>query len=547
MSRLHPPTSINTLKLLWQAIAEHPLRMGTPLAMAVAAAVSYAALRPCFYESKVALTLRPESGASSRPGVFASIDEMQSAHETVLEVLKRPSIARAALAKIGPPSQLRIASWPQESDVDRVIELSTMAAPKGSEFGRTEVMYLVTRAQGAERAGQLNQALFHELDKALQEVRATKAVGLILELEQRVELVRQGLADATQRLTSVEQEVGDDLAELRMLNESLSGESNLRGLHVAIKNELRQARVEQRTNQDLVRLLEKARDNPEHLLATPNELLTAQPALQRIKEGLVDAQLRTATLQGELSPEHPRVRATMTAQVEIQQRLTREIQTSVESLKAAQSLAENRVASLESQLSDVQRRMSIVASMRANYGNLVDEVRSHSETLKAAQRDLADAQASRLAARNSNILTAVDQPVVSDRPVGPSAAMILAVGLMGGLAMGLGTIVLSVPAFPSDWFGEEPECDEHEKSVVGLRREATSHVVAARRPAPTRTLGPAEPHLAAHWDHDQNPTAKPPSQLRSDPAKQGPAAKLPKWELGLSLEEIAERVRQAIE
>ena len=50
-----------------------------------------------------------------------------------------------------------------------------------------------------------------------------------------------------------------------------------------------------------------ATSDPGRLLAMPNRLLDSQPALKRLKDGLVDAQLHTAALEGHMSAEHPLV------------------------------------------------------------------------------------------------------------------------------------------------------------------------------------------------------------------------------------------------
>ncbi|MDP6057570.1 MAG: hypothetical protein QGH33_01705, partial [Pirellulaceae bacterium] len=109
-------------------------------------------------------------------------------------------------------------------------------------------------------------------------------------------LATHELNDATERLETMEREVGNDLGELRSLNESGAGSSNLRAALNEVKTELRQATSAMEANQQLHDLLVRAQDDANELLATPSRLLESQPSLRRLKEGLVDAQLRTAEL-----------------------------------------------------------------------------------------------------------------------------------------------------------------------------------------------------------------------------------------------------------
>ena len=74
-------------------------------------------------------------------------------------------------------------------------------------------------------------------------------------------------------------------------------------------------------NWQQLEILLAASQDPETLVATPNRLLEAHPGLRRLKEGLVDAQLRVAELMGKMNESHPDVKAALTEEAEIQQDL----------------------------------------------------------------------------------------------------------------------------------------------------------------------------------------------------------------------------------
>ena len=77
----------------------------------------------------------------------------------------------------------------------------------------------------------------------------------------------------------------------------------------------------EKANRQLLALLEQAQADPTRLMAAPTRLLDSQPALRRLKDGLVDAQLRTATLQGRMSAEHPEVISAKEAETQVAARL----------------------------------------------------------------------------------------------------------------------------------------------------------------------------------------------------------------------------------
>src|SRR5690606_15049330 len=230
---------------------------------------------------------------------------------------------------------------------------------------------------------------------------------------------------ATQRLTALEQSVGGDLAELRMLTETTGGESNLRSSMTAVKNDLRAAQVAQQNRQQLLEMLRAAELDPTHLLATPNELLVMQPTLQQLKNGLITAQLTTAQLQGTMTDQHPLAQAAAQGEAEIRARIHNEIAAVIRSIEAELKLGEGRIATLEAQLNEIAARMDRLASIRANYANVVSEVRHYDEMLQRAEHDLAAARASLAASHATSLLTRLEEPYTPDHPTGPSKAVIV--------------------------------------------------------------------------------------------------------------------------
>jgi uncharacterized protein involved in exopolysaccharide biosynthesis len=353
----------------------------------------------------------------------------------------------AALAEVGPPpGQEAGQTWPTQRDVEKLQNALQIKAPRGAEFGKTEVFYLLVRDHDRERAVRLTEALARQLDQRLQTVRDRKAHSLVEELTRAADLTRTDLDAATERLSLLERSVGGDLAELRLLTDSVGGESNLRMSLTAVKNDVRAARLSQTNSRQLLELLRKTQHDPSQLLATPNELLASQPSLQRLKDGLIEAQLATARLQGTMTAEHPLVRAALLSEIEIRERMHGEIALAIRGLEAELGLGQARLATLNEQLDEAAGRMDRVTGLRAHYANAVSQVRHFDEMLKNAQQELAAARANAAAAHASSLLTRLEEPYTPNDPCGPRRAMIVLVGLLGGFATGLGWVFLTTPA-----------------------------------------------------------------------------------------------------
>ena len=220
---------------------------------------------------------------------------------------------------------------------------------------------------------ELSSALSHQLQLHLQEIRNAKAQSMIDELNKAVQLAGSDLQAATARLTALEKQVGSDLPELRSLLDANSSDTSLRRTVSEIENELRQFRGTEKANRQLLALLKQALADPTRLVAAPNRLLDSQPALRRLKDGLVDAQLRTATLQGRMSAEHPEVISAKEAEAQVAARLHAELSTAIRGLESELAFDANRLEMLENQRNSAAARLARLAGLRATYTNLLSE------------------------------------------------------------------------------------------------------------------------------------------------------------------------------
>jgi uncharacterized protein involved in exopolysaccharide biosynthesis len=320
-----------------------------------------------------------------------------------------------------------------------------MTPPKGAVFGKTEVFYLKVKDKNRQRAIDLAAAISRHVQKEYQQLRNRKAESMSKELVRSVMIAQDELNDATRGLSDLEAQVAGDLAELRILQQSPTGNSDLRRRLNAVETELRAAQQAAMASDELFRLLDEAQTNPGRLLATPNRLLEAQPALRRLKDGLVDAQLATARLQGQLTDDHPEVLAAKTAEEEIGRHLSNELGTAIRGVEVELRLTKARVAQLQSELKGTTQRLDRLASVRAEYGQRLAEIAQLTDVLQSAQQNLAEARASRAASHVASLITVIDQPDTGTQPLGPGRVVILLSGIVGGLAIGLGIVFVTAP------------------------------------------------------------------------------------------------------
>lgn len=436
---------------LIHALVARPKRWLVPAALVSAVAVAYALFRPNTWEASQALIVRNEATISTveGPGKFSQPDQMKTIQETILELARSRGVLSAALKEVGPPVGRAAKAWPSDRDIADLGEQTKLVPPKGAEFGKTEVFYLKVRDHGRDRAVALANAITRHLQASFQQLRDAKAQSMIHELGKAVELSADDLKEATARLARIETEVGSDLGELRILHDASTGESALRRTATEIRNELRQAHNDRATDQELLALLREAQMDPSRLLAAPNRLLESQPALRRFKDGLVDAGLHTANLQGRMASSHPLVLAAVEAQQQIHENINRELPVAIRGIEAELRLNADRVALLEKQLADVTGRLANLASLRASYSNLVAETQNRKMLLEKAQEKLADARTSQATANTASLIAPIDQPDIPADPLGPGRSFLALAGILAGLVTGFGVLFLSLSPAPA--------------------------------------------------------------------------------------------------
>ena len=438
------------------------------------------------YLSSQALLVRDEAnGAVMRLGRFQSQTEMKAAQETILEMAKSHQVVHDALAAVGQSPS--IVGWmdfgwaglggefPSKDLIEQTAKNAIQVhAPKGTEFGVTEVIYLDVKASSPEDAAKLNKALCDSLEARLQQVRKARANGVIEELSHARESARKTLMECTNELNEIERQAGSDLTDLRGMTDNLSGANTSRVEYDQIKNEIRQVEAARHTLLSDKELLLRASEDPNGLKLAPSSILNAHPGLKRISEGLVDLQISGANILGKFTPSHPSAVASRSAQDSVRSRFHQELRSSLASVDADIELADRKLQRLEAQKRTAEERLSNLASGRASYANLAAEVKSRSVMLDACEKSLAEAQAARDASVSTSLLTRLDAPIVSDRPIGPGRTTLAGMCAIAGLLTGLGFVFVITPIDLGPSYGRRAV-----DRITG-RRTADSFADAAR-------------------------------------------------------------------
>src|SRR6056297_1279691 len=410
-----------------------PLWGGAALVFGLLGA-GYSLFSTDLWSARQPLVIRDEAtGSVDRLGRFASQTELKAAQETILEMTQNPEVVASALRQIGPPDGGDDPNWPTVKVVDAVADQCVnLVAPQGSEFGNTEVVYLSVKSNDPDRAVRFCRAMFDNLTEQLRKVRRVRADSIIIELTQARDLARQNLDESLAQIREIEIKFGSDLGELRNLNETISGDGANRRTLETTTGELQAAELELSQLESFYDLLLAGAEDPQMLLISGDDLLASQPSLQRLKDGLIDAQLETSRLSGNYTIHNPKRRIAMGIEAEIKQRMQQETAAVIRAMRPELKLAHERVAKLRRKRDELIERLDHLAQIRTTYARLDSQVRGRTEQVSAAESALTEAQASRSAALSTNLIAELGPPQVGDSPVGMSASVMTLGSSMAG-------------------------------------------------------------------------------------------------------------------
>jgi uncharacterized protein involved in exopolysaccharide biosynthesis len=414
-----------------------------PTLALLAVSLAYATLSPKKWRATQVFHLRDEMiGRQNRPGHFDSLDDMKTAQETVLEIARNANVVRRCL------QTLEGGKEPSSEDVEESQGAIQISASNGAELGKTELIRLSVVARTPERAAEFCRQLTGELETELRTVRYNRACSMVAELDRAVESAKQSLADIASQIEDFENRLGSDLVDLRNLIEPSSGENLLNRSLNQITTELRAAEISLESVTAQRDMLQQSLREVKAIVATPNEFMNTQPALQRLKEGLIDAQLKLATLRGEYNDNHPKVIAALETLAGIEAAMKTELESAIVSLSEQIQLENGHVEHLRAVKDETSARLKKLTEQRVIYDQLNEEFKRRDVVLRDAQAAVSQADSIKVAAQTVDLLTRVNDVQVSSRPEGISKRTLVGSTTLLGFFFGLGLVMLFSGAKP---------------------------------------------------------------------------------------------------
>lgn len=431
------PTPPKPWSVWLQIVLDNRWLLIVPALICFGLSLAYATLGAKQWRATQVFHLRDEMiGRQNRPGYFSSLDDMKTAQETILEIARNPKVVRRCLQTLQPT---KTASDREVEEAQGAIQVSSA---NGAELGKTELIRLSVVDRSPEASREFCQQLSSEMETELRTVRFNRACSMLAELDKAADSAEASLGEIATQIKEFEYRLGPDLGDLRNLIEPTSGDNLLYRNMNQINTELRAAQVNLETVTLQRKLLQDSFEDVNAIVATPNELLNLQPALRRLKDGLVDAQLKLATLRGDYNDNHPKVAGAIDAVTEIQNALRDELGLAIRGLEDQMQILDANVAQLSQIAADTNTRLQTLTEQRIVYDQLNEEYKRRDAVLRDAQTEVAQAESIKNASLSVDLLTRVNDVQVSSRPEGPSKRTLVGSTTLLGLFIGFGLIML---------------------------------------------------------------------------------------------------------
>jgi uncharacterized protein involved in exopolysaccharide biosynthesis len=411
-----------------------------------AAAISFT--MPDTYEASVQMWAQDQSPGLRDASNYAS--DVAARVKLVLtnlrEVLYSRRVLESTLVRSGlAPADATGASVPiavLDEPVGKLRKAITVEAPKGSDFGATQIFFVRVRDESPDRAGRLLDALLDAFQARYGELSAQQAQDLLEETTRLVDKSREDLKASEQRFDAFVGKLEGGLAELNSLGGASGGDSELRRGLTAINDRLVGAGADLKVQLAFFEQLQNARPEAGETLIVPSQLVRDYPGLQEATRELTVARSQMRDVEARSYSVLPEHQAAADRLQLVEQAYRAEVNHATLAMEREIAAKSQAVTFLSQQREDYARRLAALSNKYVEFDGLREELRQRRLIVDDAERRRSDAAHARLTAAKEVLFSIIDGPRAGAKPVSPQRRLNIAVGLVLGLITGVGVAFL---------------------------------------------------------------------------------------------------------
>ena len=438
------PSQVSVAEI-WSTLSQYRWRIAACVASFVGLAACVAALTPWTWRAGMTVWLVPQTMESNQQGEFGyDADRRLSVQlENFRQVAMSDEVLRAILKRVptGAPPGLVTA----DQAIQSLRKHIGIRAPKGGEFGKSEIFLVSITDEDPGRALAVAEAFRDESQKRYQHLYYQKSETLTRQAAEATNGARTSLSGAQRELRRLELKAGRDLHDLRVLVGRQSADLLLKKALLNVQGERQKVEGEVRERQKRLEAVRQAvaKLTDSGLTAVPTHLFAKDDFLSPARRRVSELTARLGTLESRFTGEYPEVQAVRRELADARKRFRQALSGFMESLGADLAARAERLAYLSKQEREHMERLERLERMRTEYAMASATVERSLERVQATGRRLAEAQEIEARSRQARLLIFVDPPKVEDQPVGPKRRNHILAGLALGLLAGVGVAMIS--------------------------------------------------------------------------------------------------------
>lgn len=413
-----------------------------------AAVVSW--LQPEVYEASVQIWAQDQSpglrGSSNYPNDSAA--RVKMALTNVREVIYSRQVLESALVECGilPRENSGAASVSQaerDRQSSRLGKSIRLEAPKGTDFGSSQIFFIKLRDRDPQRAPKLLAALLDSFRHRYEQLSAEQAQHLVHETSMQVEKSREQLTFAAKAFDECVKSLEGGMAELNSMSGSSSGDSELRRSLVQLNERLVPAEADLRVQRAFLQQLANAQADSTEFVEVPGPLVREYPALEQAVRDLSAAQSQMDSVAARVTPENAEYQMTEERLRLSEQTYLTEVERATAALEREIEAKTEAVNFMRGQRESYLERLAELTNQYVRFDGLRQELAQSRTIVADAERRRSDAAHALLTAAQETLFSTLDGPRASTNPVSPQRKMNFVLGTLLGLVTGIGLAFLA--------------------------------------------------------------------------------------------------------
>lgn len=430
---------------IWRTLSTYRWRILACVAAFVGLAICVAMVTPWTWRAHMTVWLVSQTIGREQQGEFGYDADRQLAVQlqNFRQVAFSDDVLAEVVERVPAPGILKLVT--RDDAIDSLRERMDMRAPKGTEFGKSEIFRVSVVDHDPARALALAEALKQVSQKRYKELYLQKAESLTRQATEAADAARGALATVQKGLVRLEKEAGPDLHDLRMLAGTKSGDVLLKKVLLNVQSDRQKLEGEVRESQKRLDAVKRAmaKMTDANLTALPTQLLSKDEYLRPAHAHLLGLMAQVERLESRYTAQYPEVQAARRELADARRRFRQSLAAFVASLESDLSARLARLAYLAKQEQLHLARLQRLERMRTAYATAMAAVERALQRMQVTERRLAEAGELEARSRQAKLLLFVDPPKVDSQPVSPKRRDHVLAGLALGLLAGIGVAMLS--------------------------------------------------------------------------------------------------------